>query len=140
MAKKSRAGRQGVKRKMTTAIPVGCQLQCCDNSGAKVLNVISIKGWKGVLNKLPAGSVGDMLMTSVRKGQADMRKKIWPAVIVRQRKPWRRLDGSFIYCEDNAGIIINVKGEVKGSAIIGPVAKEAGELFPKIASKASAVL
>ena len=140
MAKKSRAGKQGVKHRTTTAIPVGCQIQCCDNSGAKVLNVISIKGWKGVLNKLPAASVGDILIVSVRKGKADMRKKLMQAVVVRQRKPWRRVDGTFIYCEDNAAIILNQKGEPKGSAITGPVAKEAGELYPKIASNASAVL
>ena len=140
MGKKTRGGKQGLKHHITTAIPVGCQLQCCDNSGAKVLNVISVKEWHGVLNKLPAGAVGDMLLVSVRKGKADLRKKIMPAVIVRQRKPWRRIDGTFIYCEDNAGIVVNPKGEPKGSAITGPVARESGELYPKIASNASAVL
>ena len=140
MAKKSRAGKQGVKYRMTTAIPVGCQLQCCDNSGAKVLNVISVKRWRGVLNRLPAGCVGDMLLVSVRKGKPELRKKLLQAVIVRQRKPWRRTDGTFVYCEDNAGIIINPNGDPKGSAITGPVAKEAGEYYPKIASNASAVL
>ena len=47
-----------------------------------------------------------------------------PAVIVRQRKSWRRKDGVFLYFEDNAGVIVNPKGEMKGSAITGPVAKE----------------
>lgn len=47
-----------------------------------------------------------------------------PAVIVRQRKAWRRRDGVFLYFEDNAGVIVNPKGEMKGSAITGPVAKE----------------
>ena len=37
-----------------------------------------------------------------------------PAVVVRQRKPWRRKDGVFIYFEDNAGVIVNPKGEMKG--------------------------
>ena len=72
------------------------------------------------------------------------------AVIIRQRKPWRRLDGSFVYFEgktmtlitnlDNAGVIVTNKGEMKGSIITGPVAKECGELWPRIASKAPAVL
>lgn len=53
-----------------------------------------------------------------------------PAVIVRQSKPWRRGDGVFLYFEDNAGVIVNPKGEMKGSAITGPVAKEAAELWP----------
>ena len=47
-----------------------------------------------------------------------------PIVIVRQRKAWRRRDGVFLYFEDNAGVIVNPKGEMKGSAITGPVAKE----------------
>jgi ribosomal protein L14 len=53
-----------------------------------------------------------------------------PAVIVRQSKPWRRADGIYLYFEDNAGVIVNPKGEMKGSAITGPVAKEAAELWP----------
>lgn len=56
---------------------------------------------------------------------------VHPAIIVRQRKPWRRRDGIFLYFEDNAGVIVNPKGEMKGSAIAGPVAKEcAGEFLP----------
>ena len=140
MPQKSRMGMQGVKYKISLAIPVGCQLACADNSGAKLLNVISVFCDHGTLNRLPSGSIGDVLLVSVRKGKPDMRKKLMRAVIVRQRKPWRRVDGSFIYCEDNAGVIITTKGDPKGSAINGPVAKECGELFPKIVSNASAVL
>lgn len=57
-----------------------------------------------------------------------------PAVVVRQRKPWRRRDGIFLYFEDNAGVIVNPKGEMKGSAITGPVAKECADLWPRIVS------
>lgn len=61
-----------------------------------------------------------------------------PAVIVRQRKAWRRRDGVFLYFEDNAGVIVNPKGEMKGSAITGPVAKECVrriiELPPELAT------
>jgi large subunit ribosomal protein L23e len=62
------------------------------------------------------------------------------AVVIRQRKPFRRREGYFIYFEDNAGVIINPKGEMKGSAITGPVGKEAADLWPKIASAAGSVL
>ena len=44
---------------------------------------------------------------------------VMQAVVVRQRKPFRRKDGVFIYFEDNAGVIVNNKGEMKGSAITG---------------------
>ena len=63
-----------------------------------------------------------------------------PAVIVRQRKPWRRHDGVFLSFEDNAGVIVNPKGEMKGSAITGPVAKECADLWPRIASNAGTVV
>ncbi|KAL9661481.1 hypothetical protein QQ045_026305 [Rhodiola kirilowii] len=58
-----------------------------------------------------------MVMATVKKGKPDLRKKVMPAVIVRQRKPWRRKDGVFMYFEDNAGVIVNPKGEMKESAI-----------------------
>lgn len=45
---------------------------------------------------------------------------VMPAVVVRQRKPWRRRDGVFLYFEDSAGVIVNPKGEMKASAITGP--------------------
>ena len=59
---------------------------------------------------------------------------------MRQRKAFRRREGYYMYFEDNAGVIVNPKGEMKGSAITGPVAKEAAELWPKIASAAGSVL
>ena len=72
-----------------------------------------------------------------------------PAVVVRQRKSWRRKNGVYLYFEgaveflllsvDNAGVIVNPKGEMKGSGITGPVAKEAADLWPKIASSASSI-
>jgi large subunit ribosomal protein L23e len=63
-----------------------------------------------------------------------------PAIVVRQRKAWRRRDGVFLYFEDNAGVIVNPKGEMKGSAITGPVAKECADLWPKIASSSGTVV
>jgi len=105
-------------------------MNCCDNSGARNLYIISVKGIGARLNRLPAGGVGDMVMATVKKGKPELRKKVMPAVIVRQSKPWRRTDGVFLYFEDNAGVIVNPKGEMKGSAITGPVGKEAAELWP----------
>ncbi|XP_052308544.1 60S ribosomal protein L23 [Populus trichocarpa] len=97
------------------------------------------QGIKGRLNRLSSACVGDMVMATVKKGKPDLRKKVMPAVIVRQRKPWRRKDGVFMYFEDNAaGIIVNPKGEMKGSAITGPIGKECADLWPRIASAANA--
>ena len=60
-----------------------------------------------------------------------------PAVVIRQRKSWRRPNGTFIYFEDNAGVIVNEKGELKGSGITGPVAKECADIWPRINSSAA---
>lgn len=114
----------------TNAAYSGAIMNCADNSGARNLYIISVKGIGARLNRLPAGGVGDMVMATVKKGKPELRKKVHPAVIVRQSKPWKRTDGVFLYFEDNAGVIVNPKGEMKGSAITGPVGKEAAELWP----------
>lgn len=92
------------------------------------------------MNRLPAACVGDYILASVKKGKPELRKKVHPAVVIRQRKAWRRKDGTFIYFEDNAGVIVNPKGEMKGSAITGPVAKECADLWPRIASAAPSIM
>ncbi|KAF8401975.1 hypothetical protein HHK36_012926 [Tetracentron sinense] len=135
-----RGGSAGNKFRMSLGLPVAATVNCADNTGAKNLYIISVKGIKGRLNRLPSACVGDMVMATVKKGKPDLRKKVMPAVIVRQRKPWRRKDGVFMYFEDNAGVIVNPKGEMKGSAITGPIGKECADLWPRIASAANAIV
>jgi ribosomal protein L14 len=98
-------GAPGGKLKMTLGLPVGAVMNCADNSGARNLYIISVKGIGARLNRLPAGGVGDMVMATVKKGKPELRKKVHPAVIVRQAKPWKRFDGVFLYFEDNAGVV-----------------------------------
>jgi large subunit ribosomal protein L23e len=81
-----------------------------------------------------------MIIATVKKGKPELRKKVTPAIIVRQRKAWRRPEGYFIQFEDNAGVIVNPKGETKGSSISGPVAREASDQWPRVAACAGAVL
>ena len=73
--------------------------------GARNLYIISVKGIGARLNRLPAAGVGDMVMATVKKGKPELRKKVMPAVVVRQSKPWRRADGVYLYFEDNAGVV-----------------------------------
>ena len=115
MAKKQRANVNGMKFRMALGLPVAAVMNCADNTGAKNLYVVSVVGFGARLNRLPAAAPGDMIMGTVKKGKPDLRKKVMPAVVVRQRKPWRRKDGVFIYFEDNAGVIVNPKGEMKGA-------------------------
>jgi large subunit ribosomal protein L23e len=114
-------------------------MNCADNTGAKNLYMFAVTGIGPRLSRLPSGSVGDMFLCSVKKGKPELRKKVMPAVIIRQRKAIRRREGHFLYFEDNAGVIVNPKGEMKGSGITGPVAKECAELWPRIASQAGSI-
>merc|ERR1712150_58023 len=108
-------------------------------TGAKNLYIIAVSGIRGRLNRLPAAAVGDMVMATVKKGKPELRKKDMPGVVIRQSKPFHRKNGTTIYFEDNAGVIVNNKGEMKGSAITGPVAKECADMWPRIASNAGSV-
>ena len=130
----------GNKFRTTLGLCVGSVMNCADNTGAKNLYIISVKGIKGRLNKIPGATVGNMVMATVKKGKPELRKKVMPAVVIRQRKAIRRKDGTVLYFEDNAGVIVNPKGEMKGSAISGPVAKECADLWPRIAANAPSVV
>merc|ERR1712179_180787 len=139
MSKRGRGGSAGGKFRISLALPVGAVVNCADNTGAKNLYVIAVQGIKGRLNRLPAAGSGDMVAATVKKGKPELGKKEMPAVIIRQRKSIRRKNGLFIYFEDNAGVIVNNKGEKKGSAITGPVSKECADLWPRIASNAGSI-
>lgn len=133
-------GMIGFGPKISRELPVGSILKCADNTGARELRLVQVMGYKGRLRRYPSAAVGDRVTVSVRHGTPDMRKKIFQAVVVRQRKPYRRNDGVWIQFEDNAAVIITPDGEMKGSEIRGPVAKEAAERWPRIASAASIII
>lgn len=80
---KKKGGMNGTKMKITLAIPNLAQIACCDNSGAKILNVFGVDRIRGVLNRYPAASIGDIMLVSVRKGKPELRKKKMKAVLVR---------------------------------------------------------
>merc|ERR1712184_51240 len=140
MSKRGRGGRNGVKVKISNCLPVASVMNCADNTGAKNLYMIAVGGCGARLNRMPVGSVGDMFLASVKKGKPELRKKVLMAVIIRQRKAYRRREGFFLYFEDNAAVIVNPKREMKGSAITGPVAKECSELWPRIAAHAGSIV
>ncbi|TFF88634.1 MAG: 50S ribosomal protein L14 [Promethearchaeota archaeon] len=115
-------------------------LKCADNSGGKKLRIISVVGYKGRLNKIPKASVGDMVVVSVIKGTPEMRRQVLRAIIIRQKKGYRRPEGTWIKFTDNAAIIVSPNGEPKGSEIRGAVAKEAAERWPRLSAVASMVV
>ncbi len=128
------------RTRVSRGIPAGAIIKCADNSGARALRVIQVMGYKGRLKRVPAAGVGDMITVSVRRGTPDMRRKIFQAVLIRQRKPYRRNDGVWVQFEDNAAVVMTPEGDMRGSEIRGPVSKEAAEIWTRIASAASIIV
>jgi|TARA_B100001964_G_C14250684_1_gene609782 large subunit ribosomal protein L14 len=132
---------QAIKSSITKALPIGSEIETCDNSGAKVLKIVTIMGSKTTKGRVPAGGVADLVMASVRRGRPDMRKQVVYAVIVRQKKEYKRADGTRIKFEDNTAVVLkDEKGSPKGTIFKGAIAKEVCERWPAIAKIASIVV
>ena len=104
-------------------IQVESRLTVCDNSGAKAALWIRVLG--GTRRRY--ASVGDIIVVAVKSviPSSDMKKgAVSKALIVRTKKEVRRQDGSYIRFDDNACILLNNAGEMRGSSIFGPVARE----------------
>ena len=116
------------------------QLVSADNSGAKQLNVINLKG--GSYRRY--ARIGDIVTVSIRAAIPNSKVekgKIFQAVIVRTKKELRRPDGSYIRFDDNAAVLINNQKEPQGTRVFGPVARELREKkFMKILSLAPEVI
>lgn len=132
---------KSVKARVTRAIPFGAVVPTCDNSGAKTVRIFAIKGHHTVKGRIQAGGVGDMVLGSVKRGRPDMRKQVVFGVIVRQRKEYRRPDGTHVKFEDNALVVLKDEdGNPKGTLLKGPIAKEAADRWPGIAKLASIIV
>jgi len=130
----------GSRKGLTPGIQVNTRVVVADNSGGKEAAIIGVYGYKGTLRRVPFANVGDLVMVSIKKGTPEVRKQKFKAVIIRQRMPYRRPDGTWIAFEDNAVVIVNPDGTPKGTEIHGPVAKEAAERWPKIAGLATLII
>ena len=129
------------KSNIVRALPVRTELESCDNSGAKILSIISVKGHKTAKGKRQAAGVGDFVTVVVKTGNTSMRKQTMNAIIVRQKKEYRRHDGTRIKFESNGAVVLkDEKGNPKGTLIKGPVAKEAVERWPGIGKIASIIV
>jgi len=116
------------------------KLKVADNSGAKMIKCFKVLG--GTRRRF--ARIGDIVVASVKsaepRGSVKKGDKV-KAVIVRQRKEFRRKDGSYIRFDDNAAVILEEKNNPKGTRIFGPVARELRDRnFVKIVSLAPEVL
>jgi len=114
------------------------KLKVADNSGAKTIECFKVLG--GTRRRY--AQIGDIVVASVKTAEprsAIKKKTVVRAVIVRQKKPFRRKDGSHIRFDENAAVIVEGK-DPKGTRIFGPIAREVRERgFMKIVSLAPEV-
>lgn len=123
-----------------TGISTGTLVKVDDNSGAKLLRVLSKARYKGVRGRRPTVGVADIFQGAVVEGKPDMRKKIMRAVLVRQKKEFRRHTGERVKFEDNSCVLITDKNEPQATEVKGVIAREVAERFPKIATIAKNVI
>ncbi|MGV8162947.1 MAG: uL14 family ribosomal protein [Candidatus Nanoarchaeia archaeon] len=132
---------KSIKATIPKCLPHGAVLETCDNSGAKALKVIAVKGHKTLKGRMISARVGDLIQASVVKGKPEVRKTVVWAVVVRQKKEYTRLDGTRIKFESNVAVVLkDDKGNPKGTIFKGPIAKEACERWPGIAKLASTIV
>lgn len=129
-----------MRRRITTGLVAGSVIDCADNTGARKLKLIQVIGYKGVRRRLPKAGVGDLVVVSCREGTPDLRRQLLNAVIIRQRKPYPRRDGTWIQFDDNAAVLLTPDGEIRGSDVKGPVAREALERWPRLNAVARIVV
>ncbi|SFE22938.1 50S ribosomal protein L14 [Thermophagus xiamenensis] len=115
------------------------RLNVADNSGAREVLCIRVLGGTG----RRYASIGDRIVVTVKSAlpSSDMKKgTVSKAVVVRTKKEVRRPDGSYIRFDDNACVLLNNAGEMRGTRIFGPVPRELRDGYMKIVSLAPEVL
>ena len=115
------------------------RLTVADNSGAKEVLCIRVLGGTG----RRYASIGDQIVVTVKSAlpSGEVKKgTVSRAVVVRTRKEVRRPDGSYIRFDNNAVVLLNQAGEIRGTRIFGPIPRELREKYMKIISLAPEVL
>lgn len=128
------------RRRISGGLTIGSMINCADNTGARRLRIIQMVGYKGRKRRLPTVGVGDLVIVSCREGTPEMRKQLFNAVVVRQKRLYQRADGTRVQFEDNAAVILTPEGTLRGSDIKGPVAREAVDRWARLGNLARMVV
>ncbi|TFG26566.1 MAG: 50S ribosomal protein L14 [Promethearchaeota archaeon] len=141
MGTRRKSGRKKTSKARTSyGLLNGSRILIADNSGAKIAQIINVDHHKTRLNRLPKATIGDVCTVTIKKGRPELRGNILKCVIVRQKMIFRRIDGTRLCFEDNAGVLISKEGDPRGTEIRGPIAREAAEQFPRLASISSLII
>ncbi len=131
---------KAISGRATRSLNIGSLLEACDNSGARICRIVSVKRGKTRKGRQGYAKIADWVKVSVRKGTPEMKGEVFDAVVVRQRKPWRRNTGERVCFSDNAvALFKDEKGNPKGTQIKGMVAREVQERWKEVAKIAGGV-
>ncbi len=125
----------------TRGLNIGSNVIASDNSGARIVRIFSVVRGKTRKGRQQSIKMGDWVKVSVRAGKPDMIGQVFDAVLIRQKKPYRRKTGERVAFEDNAvALLKDEKGNPKGTMIKGAVAREINERWKEVAKLAQFVL
>ena len=132
---------KAITARATRGLQIGSKVIAADNSGARIVKITGVKHGKTKRARHQYAKLSDWVKVSVRVGKPDMKGQVFDAVIIRQKKPYRRNTGERVCFEDNAvALLKDDKGNPKGTIFKGAIAKEACERWPGIAKIASIVV
>jgi large subunit ribosomal protein L14 len=132
---------RAVSAKQTRGLHIGSNVIAADNSGARIVRITGVKHGKTKKARQQYAKIADWVKVSVKAGKPEMRGEVFDAVVIRQKKPYKRLTGERVCFEDNAvALLKDEKGNPKGTQIKGPVAREVHERWKEVAKLADFVL
>ena len=126
---------KAISARATRGLNIGSLVLASDNSGARIVRIVGVKKGKASKGTQQYAKIGDWVKVSVRAGKPEMKGEVFDAVVVRQKKSYKRKTGERVMFEDNAvALLKDTKGNPKGTQIKGAVAKEIAERW-KVVSK-----
>jgi large subunit ribosomal protein L14 len=132
---------KAIPARVTRGLNIGSMVVASDNSGARIVRITGVKRGKSVKGRQQYAKVGDQVKVSVRQGKPDMKGEVFDAVVIRQKRSFRRNTGERVMFEDNAvALLKDDKGNPKGTMIKGPIAREVAERWKAVAKIAQFVL
>jgi len=132
---------KGVSARLTKGLNIGSLVTAADNSGARIVRIVGVTRGKTRRGRQQYVKIGDWVRVSVRAGNPEMKGQVFEAVVIRQKKPFKRNTGERVAFTDNAvALMKDEKGNPKGTQVKGPIAREVGDRYPFVAKIAKFVM
>ena len=132
---------KAITARATRGLNIGSKVLAADNSGARIVKITGVVHGKSKRGRYQTAKISDWVKVSVRLGKPEMKGQLFDAVVIRQKKPYRRNTGERVCFEDNAvALLKDDKGNPKGTQIKGPIAREVSERWSSVAKLASIIV